>query len=84
MEGSRLGGRYIAHHLGKHQERMGVSGFPFLTEKPTVSWNEFLAFLATVPDNERENVVSAAKYMFKFVRLTLEKAVEIINEENSI
>jgi len=84
MEGSRLGGRFIANHLGKHQARIGVSEFPFLTEKPTVSWNAFLAFLATVPDKERENVVTAAKYMFNFVRLALEKAVEIINEKNSI
>lgn len=84
MEGSRLGGRFIANHLGKHQARIGVTEFPFLTEKPTVSWNAFLAFLATVPDNERDNVVTAAKYMFNFVRLALEKAVEIINEKNSI
>ena len=84
MEGSRLGGRFIANHLGKHQALIGVTEFPFLTEKPTVSWNAFLAFLATVPDNERDNVVTAAKYMFNFVRLALEKAVEIINEKNSI
>ncbi|MDG0972905.1 MAG: biliverdin-producing heme oxygenase [Crocinitomicaceae bacterium] len=84
MEGSRLGGRFIANHLGKHQARIGVTEFPFLTEKPTVSWNAFLAFLATVPDNERDIVVTAAKYMFNFVRLALEKAVEIINEKNSI
>ena len=67
MEGSTLGGQYIAKHV---EERLGLirgkgdSFFAGYGEATSARWQEFRAVLAEVPEMEAGTVIDSAKEMF--------------------
>ncbi len=67
MEGSTLGGQYIARHV---EERLGLThghGNAFFTgygPQTAARWREFKAVLAALPDSETETVIAGARNMF--------------------
>jgi heme oxygenase len=67
MEGSTLGGQYIAKHV---EERLGLthgegdSFFVGYGDATSARWQEFRAVLADVPDIETDTVIESAKLMF--------------------
>lgn len=84
MEGSRLGGRYIARHLREWLPENEVPAFHFLEEAPEVGWKEILARVSTSEHNQRTEIIASAKYMFKFVEEVLERAFTELNEKNKL
>ena len=74
MEGSTLGGQYIARHV---EERLGLQPgegdayFRGYGERTGAMGNGFRGVLAAVPEEHTELVISAAKTMFAFVQNTL-------------
>jgi heme oxygenase len=82
MEGSRLGGRFIAKHLRKNLLLEDHIQFNYLEEKPKVAWSEIIELLSFSEHNESEEIIESAKYMFKFVEELLEMAFLKLNEEN--
>jgi heme oxygenase len=82
LEGSRLGGRFIAKHLRTKLAPYGVKEFHFLEETPAVGWKAILELLSTREQNEAPEIIDSAKYMFKFVEELLEKSYQVLNEEN--
>ena len=84
MEGSRLGGRFIAKHLRECLPENEVPTFHFLEEAPEVGWKEILAFVSTSEHNQRTEIIASAKYMFKFVEEVLERAFTELNEKNKL
>jgi len=69
MEGSTLGGQYIARHvestLGLEPGR-GDAYFNAYGAETGAMWNRFKAVLARVPDEQSGEVIAAAKAMFRF------------------
>lgn len=69
MEGSSLGGQYIARHvedvLGL-QPGNGDAYFRGYGEQTSAKWKAFQAVLSALSDREADAVVSAAKEMFAF------------------
>lgn len=69
MEGSSLGGQYIARHV---EETLGLTPghgdayFRGYGEQTSAMWKAFKAVLAELPDEQTETVVRAAKEMFAF------------------
>ena len=67
VEGSSLGGQYLARHLeatlGLTGER-GAAYFRGYGERTGALWQQFKAVLAALPDSDEELVVSAAQGMF--------------------
>ncbi len=67
MEGSTLGGQYIARHV---EETLGLAGgegnsyFRGYGEATGERWREFRAVLQTLPESEAETVIASAKDMF--------------------
>lgn len=84
MEGSRLGGRFIARHLREWLPENEVPAFHFLEEAPEVGWKEILARVSTREHNQRTEIIASAKYMFKFVEEVLERAFTELNEKNKL
>lgn len=84
MEGSRLGGRFIARHLREWLPENEVPAFHFLEEAPEVGWKEILARVSTSEHNQRTEIIASAKYMFKFVEEVLERAFTELNEKNKL
>ena len=68
MEGSTLGGQYIARHvedtLGLEQGE-GNSFFRGYGEQTGERWREFKALLEALPDAETDTVIASAKNMFR-------------------
>lgn len=67
MEGSRLGGRYIAKHVEKTlglQPGLGNAYFRGHGEQTGALWQGFKRVLADVPDELTDEVIAAAKAMF--------------------
>jgi heme oxygenase len=68
MEGSTLGGQYIAKHV---EERLGLthgegdSFFVGYGDATAARWQEFRAVLAAVPEGEAKTVIDSAKEMFE-------------------
>ena len=75
MEGSTLGGQYIARHA---EETLGlVSGegnsyFRGYGEATGERWREFRAVLHTLPESEAVTVVASVKEMFAIFRESME------------
>ena len=71
MEGSTLGGQYIARHA---EETLGVSSgegnryFRGYGEATGERWREFRAVLQALPDNEESTVTGSAREMFSIFR----------------
>jgi heme oxygenase (biliverdin-IX-beta and delta-forming) len=67
MEGSALGGRFIARHveaaLGLHAGQ-GDSYFQGYGERTGAMWREVLQVIAAVPEAQAETVIAAAKRAF--------------------
>lgn len=82
MEGSRLGGRHIASFLRDNLTDQKDYSFYFLEEKPDVGWATIFERLSACKQNESEEIIESAIYMFKFVEELLEKAFFELNEKN--
>jgi heme oxygenase len=71
MEGSTLGGQYIARHL---EEVLGLTAgegnayFRGYGERTGEMWRAFKAVLAEVPEEQADSVIAAAKAMFGVFR----------------
>lgn len=69
MEGSTLGGQYIARHV---EETLGLAPgvgdayFRGYGERTSAMWKAFQSVLAELPEEQTETVVQAAKQMFGF------------------
>jgi len=69
MEGSTLGGQYIARHV---EQVLGLTPgegnayFRGYGEQTSAKWKAFQAVLAELPEEHTEQVVRAAKQMFAF------------------
>jgi heme oxygenase (biliverdin-IX-beta and delta-forming) len=71
MEGSTLGGQYIARHLEEVlglQAGEGDAYFRGYGEHTGEMWRSFKAVLADVPDTDTDSVIAAAKAMFGVFR----------------
>jgi heme oxygenase len=71
MEGSTLGGQYIARHLEEVlglQPGEGDAYFRGYGERTGEMWWAFKAVLTDVPDTEADSVIAAAKAMFGVFR----------------
>jgi heme oxygenase len=69
IEGSTLGGQYIAKHVEQTlglEPGCGNAYFRSYGDRTGAMWNSFKAVLAEVPDAQTELVVSSAKRMFMF------------------
>jgi len=67
MEGSTLGGQYIAKHLEKvfqFEPGGGNAYFRGYAEHTGEMWNAFKAILVEVPEEQGDQVIAAAKAMF--------------------
>jgi heme oxygenase len=67
MEGSTLGGQYIAKHVEETlglQRGHGNSYFVGYGDDTAVRWQQFRAVLSAVSDSETETVIASAKNMF--------------------
>jgi len=67
MEGSTLGGQYIAKHLEEHfsfPHGQGDSYFVGYDAETGSRWKEFRAVLADLPESEADTVIASAKNMF--------------------
>ena len=68
IEGSTLGGQYIAKHveplLGLDAD-CGTAYFHGYGDQTSANWKEFQAALAAVPSEQTEAVIAAAKAMFR-------------------
>jgi heme oxygenase (biliverdin-IX-beta and delta-forming) len=67
MEGSTLGGQFIAKHLEEHfglQHGRGNSYFVGYDTETGSRWKEFRAVLADLPESESDTVIASAKNMF--------------------
>jgi heme oxygenase (biliverdin-IX-beta and delta-forming) len=82
MEGSTLGGHYIAKHV---EERLGLtlgegdSFFVGYGDATAARWQEFRAVLVEVPDAEADTVIDSAKEMFEI----FEEAMKICPEPDT-
>jgi heme oxygenase len=71
MEGSTLGGQYIARHV---EETLGLASgegnsyFRGYGEATGERWREFRTVLQTLPESEAETVIASAKEMFSIFR----------------
>jgi heme oxygenase (biliverdin-IX-beta and delta-forming) len=71
MEGSRLGGQYIARHLEEtlgFQPGEGDAYFRGYGEQTGTMWRAFKRVLGEVPDEREQDVIAAAKAMFAYFR----------------
>jgi heme oxygenase len=71
MEGSTLGGQYIARHLEEVlglQAGEGDAYFRGYGERTGEMWRAFKTVLADVPDTDADSVIAAAKAMFGVFR----------------
>lgn len=69
MEGSTLGGQYIARHVEETlalEPGVGDAYFRGYGERTGAMWKAFQAVLVEVPERQTEEVVQAAKAMFAF------------------
>jgi heme oxygenase len=69
IEGSTLGGQYIAKHVEQTlnlEPGLGNSYFRGYGDQTGAMWKAFKAVLAAVPDTQTELVVRSAKHMFGF------------------
>jgi heme oxygenase len=77
MEGSTLGGQYIARHV---EETLGLtpgqgdSYFRGYREATGERWKEFRAVLAALPDEETSTVIASARNMFELFRDSMDPA----------
>ena len=72
LEGSTLGGQYIAHTVESAlnlQSGVGDAFFRGYGKDTMPRWREFQQVLATTPDSEAEAVIGAAKQMFAIFRV---------------
>ena len=84
MEGSTLGGQYIARHL---EERLGLTQgegdayFRGYGDRTGEMWRAFKAVLSEVPEEQADDVIAAAKAMFGVFRdgMTLSAGEEILS-----
>lgn len=68
IEGSSLGGQYIAHHVEKVLNLtvgQGDAYFRGYGKRTGSMWHEFQQVLAAVPDDETEAVIAAAKNTYE-------------------
>lgn len=80
MEGSRLGGTFIAKHVEKALSLGGRGNAYFRGAGPNTGhlWNEFLLVLRTqVPENHTQAVVASAQRMFRFFAAWMQNALPI-------
>jgi heme oxygenase len=76
MEGSTLGGQYIARHVEETLSLVsgqGNSYFRGYGEATGDRWREFRAVLQTLPETEAETVIASAKEMFSIFRETMQE-----------
>ncbi len=67
MEGSTLGGQYIADHVEERlslQQGRGNTYFRGYGTATGARWREFRAVLAALPETEADTVIAAAREMF--------------------
>jgi len=68
VEGSTLGGQYIARHveplLGLRAD-CGTAYFRGYGDQTSVHWKEFQSALAALPDDSADEVIAAARAMFR-------------------
>jgi heme oxygenase len=80
MEGSTLGGQYIARHL-EQQLRLphgvGNSYFVGYGEQTGERWREVREVLAALPDEHAETVVRSAKNMFQLFGETMRSELSV-------
>lgn len=82
MEGSSLGGQYIARHV---EEVLGLipgegdAYFRGYDERTSAMWKAFKDVLAEVPDDQTETVVQAAREMFRFFGACMSPDVHLIS-----
>lgn len=68
IEGSSLGGQYIARHVEKALNLVAGQGDAYFRgygERTGSMWHEFQQVLAAVPDDEAETVIAAAKNTYE-------------------
>jgi heme oxygenase len=77
VEGSSLGGQYIARHLettlGLTPDN-GAAYFRGYGERTGAFWQQFKSVVAALPDSEEDRLVSAAQGMFALFALALSAA----------
>ncbi|MDX1653185.1 MAG: biliverdin-producing heme oxygenase [Brumimicrobium sp.] len=75
MEGSRLGGKYIAAHLRSH---LGLNNevLNYLNGKPEISWNELKTRINNIPEDKHAEVIKGGTEAFTFYYETLNKIFE--------
>lgn len=75
MEGSTLGGQYIARHV---EETLGLAAgegdayFCGHGERTGAMWNAFREVLSAIPDEHSDTVIAAAKATFAYVQEKLQ------------
>jgi heme oxygenase len=66
LEGSRLGGTFIAQHLSKNLA-LNNHEFSFLKQKPSYSWKSVLSAIDSVEEQHHGEIVKGAKLTFQFI-----------------
>lgn len=75
LEGSKLGGKYIASHLLKHLS-LGDERFTFLVKKSNYSWKNVVDKLEQLEPSMHSNTVDGAIETFKFILSYVEQFYE--------
>lgn len=65
IEGSRLGGKYIANHLSKELTLEDIE-LTFLSTTPAIKWSKIVSFLNEQPDDNHIQIIEGAKYTFQY------------------
>jgi len=80
IEGSTLGGQYIAHHVEKTlhlRPREGDAYFVGYGEQTSVRWRAFQDILRRVPEHHSSEVILGARAMFSQFRLWMSQELGI-------
>jgi len=72
IEGSTLGGQYIARHIEKTLGLTAISGCAYFVgygEQTGLRWREFQDILRAIPEHHSEEVIAGARAMFTQFRV---------------
>lgn len=65
VEGSRLGGKYIAKHLS-NKLALKNNELTFLNATPDLKWSEIISFLNEQPVENHVGIIAGAKHTFQY------------------